>query len=268
MSKVTTKIVNITAEYAKKLLSTEHESQMRRRNERHVANLARIMSGGNWQDLNGDTIVIDTDNMVIDGQHRLLAVIESGMAITTLLVTGVRPEAYYSIDLQNKTRGMRDVLAIDGYQNTTALATMLRNVWYYSRGISSGGRVVPAVQDLIGLLESDKDRFLESIKWGRKLKGLMSVGQSSFLYYIFSDKSQADAQGFFTPLKTGIGFKAGDPVKLLRDRLIADSYARVKIPKAERLGLAITAWNSYREGKHVRCLRWARKDGNKLPEVL
>ena len=268
MNRVKTKIVNITAEYAAELLERQHEHQ-RRCSERQVSVLARIMSEGNWQSLNGDTIVIDTDGRVIDGQHRLLAVIKSSVVITTLLVEGVAPEAYYSIDLQAKGRSLRDVLEIEGYKNASPLATALRNVWFYKRDMQlKGSQILPAVQDLMGLLDSNEDGFLRAIKECYKLKGILASGQVAFLFYIFAQQSVSDAEAFFKSLSTGVGFRDHDAVRLLRDRLMGEYYSKSKLPTIEKLGLCVVAWNAFRTGKKVRVLRWKRHDGAKLPEVL
>ena len=267
--KVTSKTVNITPEYATELLAKSHAGQERRRNERHVKKLARIMSEGNWQSLNGDTIVLDTDGCVIDGQHRLLAVIQSQCVIVAILVTGVNPLAYYSIDLQSRPRSITDVLKIEGYSNCVPLASALRGVWYYRRGISMTNYMLnPAIQDLLNLLESDKDGFVSAVQSSHKVKPVLPAGMCSFLVYIFSEVSPADSDAFFGSLKSGFGFKVGDPVKLLRDRLLSDHYARAKISRTEKLGLCFTAWNYYRAGREVKTLRWVRRNGDILPEAL
>jgi len=269
MNKVRTRIVNITPEYATQLLQKEHEGQLRRRTEKHVQNLARIMSEGNWQDLNGDTIVIDTDGNVIDGQHRLLAVIESKKVIVTLLVEGVRPEAYYSIDLQAKSRGLRDVLSIEGYVNCSSLSTTLRSVWFFRRDIGGkGSRILPAIQDLVRLLNSDIEGFVNAVKATHGTQSILACGQAAFLYYLFAEINVDDAKRFFKFLVTGVGFSEDNAIRLLRDRLMADYYSKSKLPKVEKLGLCIVAWNAFRTGKRVRQLRWKRHDGNKLPLPL
>lgn len=69
----------------------EHNTRNPRKVSRSVVRqYATDMRSGNWR-VNGETIVIDRDGNMKNGQHRCLACIESGCAFETLLVYGVEP---------------------------------------------------------------------------------------------------------------------------------------------------------------------------------
>src|SRR5262245_16276311 len=88
-------VETITPESATNWLrANQHNRPVRRR---HVAFLAKQITDGHWQ-LNGQTIIISEDEQVLDGQHRLLAVIEAGRQIQSLVVYGVDPVAFKTID--------------------------------------------------------------------------------------------------------------------------------------------------------------------------
>src|SRR5882724_10236142 len=65
--------------------------------KRHGEFLARFITSGNWQ-VNGKAIVIADDAQVLDGQHRLFAIIDAGKPIQSLVVYGINPEAFSTID--------------------------------------------------------------------------------------------------------------------------------------------------------------------------
>ena len=46
---------------------------------------------GRWK-LNGKTITFDSNGRLLGGQHRLNAVVQSGVSLTTLVVRGLDPE--------------------------------------------------------------------------------------------------------------------------------------------------------------------------------
>jgi hypothetical protein len=48
------------------------------------------MADGRWR-LNGKTICFDTDGRLLNGQHRLSAVVKSGVSLTTVVVRGLDP---------------------------------------------------------------------------------------------------------------------------------------------------------------------------------
>lgn len=91
-----------------------------------VNRYATDMAEGRWA-LNGESIVLDDNGNVIDGQHRLRAVIKSGVPIQSVIVRGVDQSVFPTFDVGSK-RGGHDVLAIAGYANTRTLAAILRNI--------------------------------------------------------------------------------------------------------------------------------------------
>lgn len=76
-------IESITPNKAKEYL--EHNNVNRKVSMPLVETYARDMLGGVWQ-LNGDSIKFYTDGSLFDGQHRLLAIIKSGKAISTVVM--------------------------------------------------------------------------------------------------------------------------------------------------------------------------------------
>jgi hypothetical protein len=92
---IVAEVVTITpAEATSWLRANEHNRPVRKN---HVLFLANQIKSGLWQ-INGQAIVIADNEQVLDGQHRLLAIIESGKSIKTLVVYGITPEAFSTID--------------------------------------------------------------------------------------------------------------------------------------------------------------------------
>lgn len=72
--------VNVTPDVAKRLLGINYDKQ-RNIQPGRVDVYSRDMANGNWNPLASDTIQISSDGKVVNGQHRLLAVIKSGVTI-------------------------------------------------------------------------------------------------------------------------------------------------------------------------------------------
>ena len=75
-----TEWVMVTPDVAKKLLGINYKEQRNVQPSR-VEVYARDMSNGHWNSQSQNPIRISSDGHVIDGQHRLLAVIESGVSV-------------------------------------------------------------------------------------------------------------------------------------------------------------------------------------------
>jgi hypothetical protein len=81
-------------------------------NSAWVNTLASMMTRGAFQ-LSPQGIAIDVDGNLIDGQHRLLAIIESGIAVPMRVTFNCEPNTFETLDV-GKKRSVRDVAIISG----------------------------------------------------------------------------------------------------------------------------------------------------------
>lgn len=58
--------------------------------EKKVAEYMAEMQDGKWR-LNGKTICFDSTGRLLNGQHRLSAVVRAGVSLTTVVVRGLDP---------------------------------------------------------------------------------------------------------------------------------------------------------------------------------
>ena len=99
------KVETITPEIAKTMLG---ENVNNRRISRDNVNLfAREIRNGEWR-FNGEAIKFGKDGRLLDGQHRLLAVIAADKPLTTLVIRGLEDETQQTMD-SGKTRTLGDV---------------------------------------------------------------------------------------------------------------------------------------------------------------
>src|SRR5262249_25065213 len=92
----------------------------------HVQDLASQMRRGLWR-LKGKKIIINWAGESPAGQHRLWACVEAGGPFETVLVRGVDPNVFPTID-SGKKRSAADCLSISGIQqnyNTVAAAATI-----------------------------------------------------------------------------------------------------------------------------------------------
>ncbi len=101
----------ITPEQASDLL-TNHNPNNRRLDVNHSLFLAKEMERGTFRPDNGDSIRIDVDGNVLDGQHRLAAIVKVGKPVTMLIAKDVDREAFATIDT-GKRRTVGDIVRID-----------------------------------------------------------------------------------------------------------------------------------------------------------
>lgn len=118
-----------------------HNTNNRPMSASNVKQLATSITRGEWR-LNGETIVFGDTGRLLQGQHRLQAVILSGMSIISLVVRCVPDEVFTTFD-RVKKRGAADVLAIDGKKNASMLAAGARAIVFLTKGSYLGKNCSP-----------------------------------------------------------------------------------------------------------------------------
>ena len=115
-------IVHVTPEMAEKFL--ERNTRNRKLRQSVVNKYAADMRAGRWM-VGPDAIAFDVNGAIINGQHRLWAVFESGMTVPMVVMTGLEPGVVAVLDDHLK-RNMADVAGIR--KPGTALSTVHTSV--------------------------------------------------------------------------------------------------------------------------------------------
>ncbi len=102
-----------------------HNTHNRPISKVHVATLAADLTAGRWKTTH-QGVAFDTNGVLVDGQHRLAAIVEAGIGATLQITRGVDPQAFEVID-QHKKRTAGQILAMEGIQrDAPRLAAMAR----------------------------------------------------------------------------------------------------------------------------------------------
>ena len=237
----------------------------RRVDVKAVTRIADDIAGGRWVD-NGQSIVFDTDGVLRDGQHRLHAVIEAGIPVQSVVVTGVSKDAMPTIDC-GKSRIFADVCMINGEANANMLAAVVKIAWLYANG-KVFARIRPTNSEMGVFLDENPDlRYSAAVG-----QSLSRVGWGSILggtHWVCNRQNPAQAEVFFEGLRTGSDLGYQSPVLLLRNRLLetkADKH-KTMLPGAQ-IYLTCKAWAYFVEGKPMKCLKLPSDGKLSLPASL
>jgi hypothetical protein len=262
----TSKIEVITPEVASELL---HKNTANRPiNAAIVIKFSVSMSRGFWA-LNGEPIIISRNGDLLDGQHRLLAVVKSGCTITSFVVRGVDSEVFSTID-SGRSRNAGDVLAINGEKNVNKLGALLRCIIRWERGELDyhESRHTPILIEDICAALARHPLARESVSYCTQEPHLQSAGVA-FIHYVATKARPEISRAFFDMLKDGLNAYAGAPAHTLRERLRTTLGSGTTTSRCETIALCIKAWNFYAQGKRVTCLRVAvskSRDGSLTKE--
>tara|TARA_R110000851_G_C12958259_1_gene554007 strand:+ start:109 stop:903 length:795 start_codon:yes stop_codon:yes gene_type:complete len=222
----------------------------------HVEHLALIMKRGEWV-FNGDSIRITTGGRLVDGQHRLSAIIKCGIPQKVMVVTGLDDSVFLTIDC-GKSRSASDSLAIEGYACTTALTSCARYAinmegfgYMYARNINKA----TSFQVLSAIKKNPE--MQESAKYGQSKKSRKFIGVSllSFCHYWFLKHDYIAGTEFFNEFESGDYSYANSPVKALKEKLVDNAVSTAKMSKTDKGGYIFLAFNKYMADESVRVLR-------------
>jgi len=252
--------IKLTQTLAYEILECQTGMQ-RKLNRARVDRYAAMMTEGRWR-FNGDAIRFAENGKLIDGQHRCMAVFESGITIKVILATGLKESCYHTIDVQGKSRTFADSLQHDGYQNCFVLASATSLLWQYNKGsIATGKYYQPSFEQLLELVKENPG-LQDSMRRASIAKRVLTHSAGTVCHYLFRDYEPAMADLFFEQLGTGAELPQRDPVLYLRNSLI-----RRKVKKGDRRGTGyqvadtILAWNYRRAGKKM-SPAWRQRDGS------
>jgi hypothetical protein len=121
--------ITITPDEAKRLLEQDNRN-FRKVSRGEVAKYINSMKEGKWR-FNGDSIALDASGLVKDGQHRLIACMESQIPMK---VFPIRINSDINID--NKKKLLFDaILAGMGYHYSVSLSALIKIIYRYESGI-------------------------------------------------------------------------------------------------------------------------------------
>lgn len=121
----------VTPAFAQELLSRNINN--RRCQPSRVNQIANAMCLGLWQN-NGESVIVASSGVLLDGQHRLAAVVMSGVSVPMTVVSGVHEDAFQTID-SGRTRMSSDVLGITGVKNPKTVGGAAALLWRMFHGL-------------------------------------------------------------------------------------------------------------------------------------
>jgi hypothetical protein len=268
-----TEILKVTPEMAKRFLANS-STKNRRVLESRVSYYADQMARGQWR-LTGQGLSFDKDMNIIDGQHRLMAVIKSGKNIEFLIVYGVENDTFSAYD-DGKPRGANDALYLSGnVKNADNIATIVSTYLQFKVAKKTFGTssilAKASKQDIINEYYDSPDLFHEIQSASRRCYTkyrLFPIGKiGAIMAYLIKNNHKPSelVYSFFYELH-GVYPDTNETTTNLREILIrAELQKRPYMPKIKELFI-IKAWNAYYTRKTIKIFKVI--DGELIPALI
>lgn len=259
----------VTPERAREWLATRGPNRALSR--MNVAVLSAQLKQGLWLPTH-QGIAFSPDGRLNDGQHRLTAIVETGIPAVLLVVRGVSEEAFQVVDRQNPRR-LADTLSVIGRSNHKLLAATVRRVYgllFHDNIARSIARDTP--EKRLTELEATTPALAASASWAAgkasKLRLIMHPTLGAAIHFVATKLwPNRDDFAFFAEGES-LTRQMGD----LRDRLAFDRMGKRAPGRAGRLNeaevfcLVIRLLDKVAEGDQSRVI--IGKDNNRYMEVV
>lgn len=248
--RVTARFEVITPAAAKAML--ERNTNNRSISPSLVTTYAIDMTKKRWY-LNTGGIGFDVNGVMVDGQHRLEAICESGQAQEMIVVEGLDPEARKTIDTGRK-RTVADELRMRGIQNNNTLAAAVRMRMLYEDEKVGMTREMPFTsQDIIFFAEQWDDHFQPAISIARATaKNLTGVSPMvlACAYSIFHEIDPDLTDHYFDKLRTGENMTG--VILTIYKKFQMQGNGQARLAAAFNLWILIRGWNALRKGEELK----------------
>lgn len=241
----------VTPAFARELLSRNADNQRNLRPTK-VNQYARDIAAGDWP-ITGDTVKVDTNGRLIDGQHRLQAVVQADTAVDMLIAWDVDPSVMPLLDI-GANRRFSDVLKMGNVPHRAATAAIVRRIimWEAGNRMATGGQGVltPTHAEMLARHEKDVSGFDTATSRGEDVRRMRlgTGGPVGASFYLFAQLDLDAAHRFFDAYLSGANLSEGDPVLALRNRMVRVGRDE-RLTSGEIQALFIRAWNAWREGR-------------------
>ena len=253
MTNLKTKKMPVTPQLAKQWLAMNTDN--RKPSANWIGKLARDMRNGQFPNI-GETIKFDTEGHLIDGQHRLMAVIESGKTIEFIIVEGIARENRFKMD-KNRRRSASDELTMGyGIPSAKSAQAVCRLVLLWEVEEIRGEVYKPTDAEIVDYVVANRDAIGQAVRFGMGLRNEIGALPAAFgaLYYLTYRIDAATGLEFWEGVMRGERLTSGDPELALRNLIIRHAQKGGEKPVKPFLAAGAKAWNAKREGKKMKTL--------------
>jgi len=248
---------------------------MQRNLKKHqVRKYADDMKNGRWaQDITA--IVFDTNGNLVNGQHRLNAVIQSNTTQRFYVLEGVAPQSIERMD-QGISRTTADQLAIKGVKGAYGIQTIAKLVLQYELypdRIWNSGELQPSKSAIVDRSMEDVALFESAViqQYRLKIRGKAASSPFGAFWYLAMGGNYIDElPDYIDGLVTGADLRVGDPRLALRNYMLRENLAEWGVGQSHLIAHT-KAWEAYILRQSMNTLRAPHRsivENGKMPVVL
>ena len=218
------------------------------------------MINGKWKEDTGELIKISKTGRILEGQHRLQAIVKSNCSIYFHVVFNVDESVFDVLDT-GKSRNASDCFTVAGVKLSNTIPSMIALYSLLEEGKKKGQQLNLTSTNAKLLEQYHKDAdFWQNIArnaghWYTTFAKILPPSFIGGFFAHFYERNPTKAEMFMNQLCTGSDI-TNQTINMLRNKLMQDKMAPRKMPPTLKMALIIKTWNNYINGSHVKILKF------------
>jgi hypothetical protein len=243
---LTTELMRITPRQARYILKT-YNTKNRKPSKVAVTKYATDMQSGNWQ-LTAQTIAFDRDQVLLDGQQRLLACVQTDMPQDFLVAFGLSPDCFKNID-NGKGKTNADILGMNGFGEPAITSALTRAIIAYETSGTTDANTFKGVyqitkSQILEYLDAHPEitQFIDKYKKSQVVSSLIA----SFCYWLLSQDNRQECEKYLDQVLLGYNLEPDTIQSYLFNKLQRNrNTVQQKMTKTSIIANIIIGWKRY-----------------------
>jgi hypothetical protein len=240
----------------------------RRINKNTVDEYANLMISGKWHPDADTPIKLSYEDQLLDGQHRLMAVVESGVTLPFTFKTNCDPSAQQHMD-RGRKRSLSDDLYMHGYRYTTLLASSLSTLHTYLTTEKIANHVSSIDFDTAMSMLDEFPEFIDiathassRVQMARQINGdsPLVASEATVIQFLTNRTSRSEySSEFIEQILFGHSLEQ-NPVNAFKRAIVQEkrhSKSRT-LSKTYLYSMAFTTWNKWVKDEKVKYIKIPR----------
>jgi hypothetical protein len=246
----------ITPSLAKQIL--EKNIKNRRIKQPTIDRYVKDMIIGKWKEDTAEVIKISKSGVVLDGQHRLTALIKANINLFFHIAYDIDDSVYTVLD-SGSLRSSSDSFKIEGIKLSNIVPSIINTHDQLIKNKIHLKRKDLCTDSLLEIYYQ-RQRFWDdtsnkSINWYQNFSKILSPSIIGGVYARIYDINEDKAFKFMNELCTGSEI-TNNTILLLRQKLISDKLSQRRLSTENKLALIIKTWLFYKDNKEPKILKF------------
>tara|TARA_R100000700_G_scaffold24437_1_gene31353 strand:+ start:373 stop:1230 length:858 start_codon:yes stop_codon:yes gene_type:complete len=221
-------IEEISPDYARQILNNKNNSNRTIRKP-NVARLVTAIENGEWQ-ITNQGIAFDSNGNLLDGQHRLEAIIKTGKTLKIMVARNMKPAIFNAVDV-GAARSAGDILYIAGCSNSSKIAAGIKVYIFYKKYPSGNWSNItrPSHLQVLEVYKKEEETWSEinrRVSIFYKKFHFLNLSVSIPLYKLLLEKGYKEQviNIFFNQFSEGSNLDIDNPMLSLRNQMMQKAF--------------------------------------------